>query len=154
MTDNPANNPAEVAGPACPHCGTAIGEHEANACLNVWVATSLFGWVDTWVAHERSGGVPKVYANLPERQRDYVAIECPPYSTSISAAWEVVKHILKQPMNRGVDIENAVTQGGAWGCHIYTKADGIICPSKVVLAPTAPLAICRAAILATQEEKT
>ncbi len=107
MTDNPANNPAEVAGPACPHCGTAIGGHEANACLNVWVGTSLFGWVDTWVAHERSGGVPKVYANLPERQRDYVAIECPPYSTSISAAWEVVKHILKQPMNRGVDDREA-----------------------------------------------
>lgn len=128
--------------PTCPHCGTAIGEHEANACLNAWVATSLFGWVDTWVAHERSGGVPKVYANLPERQRDYVAIECPPYSTSISAAWEVLEWL------RDKDCDVALCSAGAtW--LVESNVLGVTVRSESAL-----LAICRAAVLANEKEKT
>lgn len=142
--------------PTCPHCGVAIGEHEANACLNAWVATSLFGWVDTWVAHERSGGVPKVYANLPERQRDYVAIECPPYSTSISAAWEVVEEMRrKAPPDAWFCVWNAwETNRWVAGYMEYDMDGDVMWTDESADALAAPLAICRAAVLAATGENT
>lgn len=60
------------------------------------------------------------------------------YSTDISAAWEVVE---KQ------NVFQVIKSGDAWMVRYH---DGTYMDS--VMAPTAPLAICRAALLAVMEE--
>ncbi len=81
MTDNPANNPAEVAGPTCPHCGVTIGEHEATRCLDKWVAAKVFGAVC-------DGEYSSLDPDSPE-----CWVWTPRFSLDISAAWRVVEKL-------------------------------------------------------------
>jgi hypothetical protein len=62
-----------------------------------------------------------------------------PFSTDITAVWEVVEKMSFIPMGGFVLTENR----GGWTAHW---------PGVDVFAPTVPLAICRAALMAMEEK--
>ena len=70
--------------------------------------------------------------------------EIPHYSTDISAAWEVVEKLHKE--NDIFDVWHEKDTGFDWWCEVVNNGDG-----WNVNAKTAPLAICRAALLAVME---
>lgn len=67
-----------------------------------------------------------------------------PYSTNISAAWDVVEKLLQK---YSVYIEG---KDNEWFCDIE-PLDEHVCLEFNTTAPTAPLAICHAALLAILE---
>ena len=76
----------------------------------------------------------------------------PPYSTDIAAAWEVVEKL----MDEG-DVFLEWWQDGEWFVAdkpMGVREDAITarCDGKTTGKPSAPLAICRAALLARLEE--
>jgi len=85
------------------------------------------------------------------------AQKCPPrYSTDIAAAWVVVEH-LRERWSLWVGPQSI---GELWACE-YTRSDQrqlFAFPGEsdgpFVTAETAPLALCRAALLTPQEERT
>lgn len=79
----------------------------------------------------------------------------PAYSSDIAAAWEVVEKLCAMPGCRGVEVENAATQCGSWGCAVWWKDEVtfVLVPAYQTLSPTAPLAICRAALKAVAKEQ-
>lgn len=150
--------------PACPHCGTAIEEHEAGRCLDwwvgeaathvtprrLWIATSDGGksaTMDSEYRHEVERWVKKhpVVWGKPMSVSHWDIY--PRYSVDIAAAWEVV-----EAMNgRGFWISVYSDSAGTATCWI---GEANIIARLPMANGGAPLAICRAAILATQEEKT
>ena len=79
---------------------------------------------------------------------DWEQIEPYPYSTDIAAAWDVVemmrnKVIYKYPVCPNIIYHHT---DGLWHCE-YFSGDWM----RNATAPTAPLAICRAALLAVME---
>ena len=76
----------------------------------------------------------------------------PYYSTNIAAAWEVVAKI-KPDIDGGIAVEWLIDGGDdrAWHTEIWTRGEKY--RQYCSFAPTAPLAICRAALLATQEQE-
>ena len=70
-------------------------------------------------------------------------------STDISAAWEVVDRIVKLPATVNVQTSNAA--GGSI-CYVQKYPSDLNC-IIFEAAPTATLAICRAAMLAISEDK-
>jgi len=69
--------------------------------------------------------------------------DCPDFSGSISAAWEVVEKI-------GETWEVKVFNRNGWTCYISSSLDEGYNYRET--GDTAPLAICRTALLATMEE--
>lgn len=105
----------------CPHCETHIDEHKANRCLDAWIAEKVMGL--------------QVAKSLVWQDGDWLII--PRYSTSRADAWLVVDKF----MGRVVAIAVSPQPGGTgiWDCTIGTVA---------AEAPTAPEAICLAALKA------
>lgn len=150
--------------PTCPHCGTAIEEHEANACLDKWVCETAMRKTPLRVYIVTSDGGKTAAAQFRsqrEAQRwmeahpDFLdrprsvsfRDECPPYSTSIAAAWEVVEKM----NSRGFWSDASRDPTGYVCCTFDSGKRVFISPKKT---KDMPLAICRAAILAaTQEDK-
>ncbi len=91
--------------------------------LDIEVATKVMGQKPPFGAEIHGNDI---YFNL-----------APPYSTDISAAWQVVEH-LRQRLDWSVTIE-AKRKGG-----YSVRTDAIL----AFEADTAPLAICRAALAA------
>ena len=133
----------------CPHCETELDEHEANRCLDAWVAEAVMGelalmspspiyvgrfdWVmkgDWYVARENES---------PYR--------VPYYSTSIAAAWEVVERSGILDHTENVLWRNPRAQKYFW--HYGYNQEFY---SEILKAETAPLAICRAALKAAGGE--
>jgi len=136
MADNPANNPAKVAGPTCPHCGVGIGEHGANECLDRLVSETVFN-----VPFVKPKHGPCCTCQTCGHAFD----ECRcGYSTSIERAWEVVEEMARKGC---VDMRFFA---GMWYVESAdSNGDCYLAPH----APTAPLAICRAAVLAANEKE-
>lgn len=119
----------------CPTCGISILGHPANDCLNRWVAEKVMGWNleyrdgnYSW----RTGKRYKAYYFYP--------------SSYIVDTWEVVRKMHKQGYL--MDIESGWEKENieVYNVKFYK-------PSSIsnAFAPTAPLAICRAALLAVME---
>lgn len=159
MTDNPANNPAEVAGPTCPHCGVGIGEHEAELCLNKWVGETVTHVVPRrlWIATSDGGKSATMTSEYRQRVEKWVEEHpvvfgkpmwvahwdiYPRYSSDISAAWEVLERL------RDMDCDVALCSAGAE----WTVESNVV--DVTVRSKSAPLAICRAAVLAATGENT
>lgn len=105
----------------------------AGPRLDAWVAEHVMGWTPTGLAKDFNG-VP-----FPE--------PIPNYSTDIAAAWEVVELV------GGFEIEQ---WGDVWekkGTIIWAASFNLPDGKNIVhaTAATAPLAICRAALLAMME---
>ena len=118
----------------CPNCNILIDEHPASRCLDALVAEKVMGWHDCegyWeddkVIHTGAGGW------YP--------------STSISAAWEVV-----EKLGRAFSID-CISFVGMNECTAIFAAVGTSWNDGAIgTAPTAPLAICRAALKAVNHD--
>ena len=139
----------------CPHCETKIDEHEANRCLDAWVAEAVFekrleyhderlpvGW-DGETKEPVLFTKPYwfdldddiTYLRITDGFRGMVRS----YSTSIAAAWEALDHLAKSDFA----VHWIVSEG--YNCSVLA-ADWINST-----ASSAPLAICRAALKAVGE---
>ena len=100
-----------------------------NRELDALVAEKVMGW------RRREGRwlVP---------DRVYSRRNCPRYSTSIAAAWQVVERFEER-----VAIEGPVTTSDIWRCSIWTSWDENR-ESSVADTTSAPRAICLAALRA------
>lgn len=121
--------------PTCPHCGVTIGEHEANACLDRLVSETIFGVPFVTPGHGTC-------CTCQDCGYAYEECKCG-YVTSIGMAWEVLEWL------RDKDCDVALCSAGAE----WTVESNVV--DRVVRSKSAPLAICRAAVLAASEkEKT
>ena len=124
----------------CPHCNTRIDEHEANRCLDAWVAEAVMGW-----KIRNNPDIPSIVEYwdgtlLTGLKYEYWR-EPPYFSDDIAAAWEVVGRLYGR--NGGYFMLERFDSelGGDWRTVLGVEdIDGV--------APSAPLAICRAAIKA------
>lgn len=105
---------------------------EAGPEMDELVAVMIMGYESSKV---RNGWVELGnFATYPKR-----------YSTDIAAAWEVVEKVREKGW--GMAIVNAFSQepdGPGYGCHLRNGMK-----THTGYAETAPLAICRAALLTT-----
>ena len=111
---------------------------EAGPELDALVAERVMGWTRN----------DKGFWFKPGKRHNWNhdGLDPPPYSTDIAAAWEVVEKIKSLPA--GIDIlvrANCV----AIDLHMFDMADGLVKDIEAGDATTAPLAICRAALLTT-----
>lgn len=115
--------------------------------MDALVAQQLFGWmfIASNFVHNLEYGT-MIPPNGWKRD-NFIPDECPHYSTDIAAAWEVVEKM------RGMALAMTMGKGDdAYQCRIF---DGRIAPEAyrvLVSAETAPLAICRAALLAMESK--
>ena len=140
-----------MAEPTCPHCGTKITEHEAKPCLSAWIVEAAMG---LRACMDRDcGGCDAEFRVDPRTGNLFAPFNDPrdawhPHE-DIAAAMEVLEVCGDYFVERGsgnageliysvVIMDAPLPSDGVWGCE----------------DPTLPLAICRAAILATAKEKT
>ena len=110
--------------------------------------------LDELIAEKVMGFIKLPFPGLPKFQKptDDGVIPLyytPKYSTDISAAWEVVEKILKMPSSVNIQCDFH-SDGNYFACYIHPYPRD---ETKLIMehAPTAPLAICRAALLAVME---
>ncbi len=130
----------------CPHCKTPIDEHEANRCLDGWVALS----VTALELRMYPGALnPHHYPN-DDWNKDYEGDmrhtrPVPEHSTDIAAAWDVVEKLISKGLFPGVGYDEETWEvwifldepiEGQMGSHIKSRD------------PNEKLAICRAALKA------
>lgn len=121
----------------CPHCQTEIDEHEAGRCLRGWVAESVMGWR----VENGEDGLP-AHAFPSKDEHVYLLPDLGPQwypDHDIAAAWEMVEKL-------GEDVTHDIGvsyNGFQWFCEW-----GVQGQMHIETAPTAPLAICRAALKA------
>lgn len=112
---------------------------EAGAEMDALVATKVMGWIQ---ASTQSSVWLTWY---PPGEHSKARLSPPPFSTDIAAAWEVVKRIIgttkRCPQVRWI----SEAMSHEWHCDMEWGAEAY--------APTAPLAICRAALIAVMEER-
>ena len=118
----------------CPHCGIHIDEHEAGRCLDAWVIEKAMNW---WGISEEDGWFGWNYENEMEVY-DWI----PRVSTSISAAWEVVKKL-----NRSGYMVEIINDCVAWSVVFRNIDTGKNFTSD--WRASLETQICRAAIKAT-----
>lgn len=107
--------------------------------LDAWVAEAVFGesvYLDSMHRLWRLGTERRTARGYP-----------PDYSTDIAAAWKVVEEMRKRVSN----LKLALYAANGWCCYLWdVTAEGTEVEKGVSgNTPTAPLAICRAALLAT-----
>ena len=123
-----------------------IRQMEAGRALDALVAEKIFHIEVELRPLTNHGGylVPEDW--YPAGALCHPAKAIPHYSTDIAAAWEVVDkwaEIEKSPVS--------VNWGTMSGEDPHASAVSFFGSGLVVVAPTAPLAICRAALLAVME---
>ena len=100
--------------------------------MDALVAEKVMGWI----RYNDSQGWPSGAKHTGNRRRSY-----PRYSTDIAAAWEVVEKLLRDNGELVVAIQS---DDHDWVCTIRDDPLNIVGYSR---SPTAPLAICRAALM-------
>lgn len=117
-----------------------IAEIPAGRELDAVVAEQVCGWTGVyWLDRETPVGSHKP---APAQRVSN-------YSTDIAAAWLVVERMRLQGWHYSIDSHGAVTGNTSCG---FTRGTGVDQPMEAfgAEADTAPLAICRAALLAVQ----
>ena len=144
----------------CPHCGINIDEHEANRCLNIWVAEVVVGWIKTnqrRTDHQNWLEYPQIWYLKPNGDIENIT-NIPEYSTDIAAAWEVVMQFKNQQYPVELIGEDAHFWS-RWDFNIWNPLDDPDFTDEMAhgwdesmaikeRAASAPLAICRAAVKA------
>jgi len=121
-----------------------VGEMEACRALDAIVAEKIHGWTDISIS-------PTPYH--PSRARDTggVLVDLPYYSTRIADAWYVAERVAHFPFaGYGARLVITLFDSGcvhAWFC--MRDSDDVLFKG---VAETAPLAICRAALKASERE--
>jgi len=139
----------------CPTCGIKIIEHPANRCMDALIAKKVMGWNKIviggvgWFVKESPLGMSYQYMT---QSGDFEP------STDITAAWQVVERIVRPPdedcwTGPTMQINAETTKSKGEYQVVFEHLDSIdLFPSSVeATAETAPLAICRAALLAVME---
>jgi hypothetical protein len=144
----------------CPTCGVHIDEHEATRCMDWWIECRLFG--ASFVPKNTEIPVPTVsaigvYRLSNETARTaydcyrlaggkYVQGTIPRkrYSSNIADAWDVVE---KTKLFIGYSFCQS-WNGSRYLVTYFVRDDDECYHETYASAPTAPLAICRAAIKA------
>ena len=114
---------------------------------HIYYGTEYIG--DSWDGKEchpylKSPGGQKYYLCPCHEQRRDSGPPPPPYSTDIAAAWEVVDAL----MDNGIGLPQIFHDGQLW---VASVSDCTRKKSNMASALTAPLAICRAALLAVMK---
>ena len=145
----------------CPHCKTEIDEHEANRCLDAWVAERVFGKriefkkgaATAWQNDKAVMWFPNDFVDLDDKSTYMHTIDGYTgmvhfYSTFIAAAWEVVGQMTAPDTGAGGDSWKLEWLAGSYRAGFgYGKKAKDVTYWKAI-ADTAPLAICRAALKA------
>lgn len=115
---------------------------EAGRELDALIAKKVFGVTEF---HTSAFAFNK---NAPSGFWRYY-VDCPPFSTNITAAWEVL-----ETLPRTLWPEVGRMDDGRWYCEIVSRGDAPaeVSPGPIAreIADTAPLAICRATLLAVE----
>jgi hypothetical protein len=124
---------------------------DAGRELDALVAEKVMGWSDIDLEDQGDFGVPPE-ARIPDAYGRTVSWyaspfeQFPHYSTDIAAAWLVVEKVATIDKGEPGGLEVAVLHyPDRCECHIETNSAAFL---VVEGAPTAPHAICRAALLA------
>jgi hypothetical protein len=132
--------------------------------MDALVAEKVMGWVDCKpnAITRLSDDYDDVYIGLGTNPSGRKRCVCPPYSTSISAAWEVVEHFRNRQWTAELKGHEWYV-GGRWECILIdalgnerARGAGTQRHSEKKRGwdePSAPLAICRAALKAVEVEK-
>lgn len=132
----------------CPHCQTPIENHEASRCLDALIAEKIMGW--------KSSYGDSFWQMLPPEDSTGRAegrvYSVPEFSTKIEIAWRVIEAMNNEQIQGHVGPTRLhrlkQCSGKAWGV-IWCTDFGY---TEEVFAPTAQLAICRAALKALSQE--
>ena len=110
--------------------------------LDAWVAEAVFGWV---CIEGGPGGGGEIFWRTPDGKTLEECDDLPAYSTDIADAWEVVERLRGERIYL-MRLTNGTDVYGCWfGSGIHDLVYSELCD-------TAPLAICRAALLAKLRE--
>ena len=97
------------------------------------IAHKIMGYIDGKKTHQTAKGYWWSTTHIPN------------YSSGISSSWEVVDEFYSMTLDK-------YSNGAEWICYIVGERDGKNTDGNST-ADTAPLAICRAALLTTLELK-
>ncbi len=109
---------------------------ESGNEMDILVAIKVLGY-----SYMAFPAVPKL--QKPSSEGTKVLFEVPKYSSYIAAAWEVINHIIGTTKRRPVLSWCGEAMTHEWHCDLNWGIDAY--------ALTAPLAICRAALLVAME---
>ena len=114
---------------------------EAGYELDVLVAREVMGWVKDEESHYWVDGERKI-------------ISVPSFSKEIEFAWEVVEKMESDGFRWMLTSRNPIMSDLKIipCCRFLRYGDGVIVDDGIVDAPTAPLAICRAALKAVDAQ--
>ena len=104
--------------------------------LDAWVAEWVMGWEDVRVT-AAFGATHVLWGNPPGQPG---SVPVPAYSTDIAAAWEAADRYHRFSVDHDKD-----HKPNSWGVHLGRGVGDA--RSVYVAAPTAPLALCKAALL-------
>jgi hypothetical protein len=129
----------------------AVREMEAGREMDALIAEKVMGakWLPIppgyeALYHPRGDGRAWA-ARYIETHEGGTEDACPHFSTDIAAAWLVVENMVARCWK--LDVQNRFAP--TWGCHVHFAAPNY---SKVFeTADSAPLAICRAALVAIEQ---
>jgi len=128
---------------------------EAGREMDALVAEEVMGWTyisPLYCGYPASGPIGPNEAVPYKWPARLGATQVPNYSTDIAAAWQVVEHLYSEKWIVGIG--SLVQVPREWRCELCNmwEDDFSRCPSDIEAnADTAPLVICRAALLATME---
>ena len=139
--------------PRCPHC--RLDSVTAGREMDALIAEKVMGLkpCTKWV-QAAGGSLSQIHISTncdvppPDECYDVQGAWIKKYSTSIEAAWEVFERIESTSRN----LHQYGESKKEWGCGFYGNGDP---PNEIAhsYAPTAPLAICRAALRTVQNDK-
>jgi hypothetical protein len=140
--------------PTCPRCGTDVDQHEANRCLDAWVATVILGWKncdpdEVYVECEIGEDAVAIGTGVgtsPEKHfPKFLARKLLP---AVSSSWEGMGLVVEACITKGWDYEIKGTSDdrpAKWKCQAIVSTDN---GSFEASGPTSMLAVARAALKA------
>ncbi len=138
----------------CPYCNTHIDEHDVAPCLDAWLAEVVMGGTETMNFQEKSECYwrfesPEGKSTLVDSKIFRGSVTWSP-SKRIKDAWEVVEKMAEEQMPKhvGPTMLHRLRQCGMKGWGVIWCSD--FGYTREVFAQTAPLAICRAALVSKE----
>lgn len=118
--------------------------------LDALVAEQVMGWKRVEKGHVYFWRTKEMVAELLREHPDVLAVDyfpCPYFSTEIAAAWEVVEELARRCWHLSLDYPSGNSRWEWMACFRPQP------PGSFVYADTAPVAICRAALLVVQDAR-
>jgi len=120
----------------------------AGRDLDALIAENVMGWKDRGIGYSFEDNI-NGYECVLYIDKD----KLPHYSTDIAAAWQVIEWLEKNTTEK-YNSPSLFSVPHGWSMVLYEKRDNHAPAWLDAFAPTAPLAICRAALLAVMESQS